>query len=76
MLQAGVRKSIKYPATYLNNIIAMTNLFEVIKDYKLCPVILANSAVFMEIKKIIFFQQILRPIVQYKCMLLQKNQQS
>ena len=43
--QAGVRKSIKYPATYLNNnIIATTNLFEVIKDYKLCPVILASSS--------------------------------
>jgi|MDTF01.1.fsa_nt_gb UDP-glucuronate 4-epimerase len=43
--QAGVRKSIKYPMSYVNNnIVATTNLFEVIKDYEKIPVILASSS--------------------------------
>ena len=43
--QAGVRKSIKYPTSYVsNNILATTNLFEVIKDYKRVPVVLASSS--------------------------------
>ena len=50
--QAGVRKSIKYPQTYLsNNIIATTNLFEVIKNNKICPVILASSSSVYGIQK-------------------------
>ena len=43
--QAGVRRSIKYPISYVNNnIIATTNLFEIIKDYEKIPVILASSS--------------------------------
>ena len=43
--QAGVRKSIKYPNSYLsNNILGTTNLFEVVKDFEKMPVFLASSS--------------------------------
>ena len=43
--QAGVRKSIKYPLSYIsNNILATTNLFEVIKNNYIVPIIIASSS--------------------------------
>ena len=43
--QAGVRKSIKYPLTYVtNNVIATTNLFEVVKNHYNVPIIIASSS--------------------------------
>ena len=43
--QAGVRKSVKFPNTYIqNNIIGTTNLFEVVKNYKKIPMIVASSS--------------------------------
>jgi UDP-glucuronate 4-epimerase len=43
--QAGVRKSIKFPISYVNNnILATTNLFEVLKNYKNVKMFLASSS--------------------------------
>ena len=54
--QAGVRKSVKFPKTYIdNNILVTTNLFEEIKNFKSLPIIIASSSSIYGNQKLKFF---------------------